>query len=113
MSQDREAYMKAYMIKWRAENREKIHQYMRDNKGRWPAQSRQVSKRYNPAAVAARDALNNAVRLGKITKPTACEACGETKPLHGHHDDYSKPLDVRWVCNSCHVEIHRRQRSGL
>ena len=113
MTPDKAAYNKAYLVKWRAENRERIHQYMRDNKGRWPAQTRQVSKQRTPEAIAARDALNNAVRLKKVIKPSKCEACEATVRLHGHHDDYSKPLDVRWLCTPCHVELHRNQRNGL
>lgn len=33
-----------------------------------------------------------------------------TRPLDGHHDDYDKPLSVRWLCRSCHVSLHARRR---
>ena len=36
-----------------------------------------------------------------------CEQCGAL-PADAHHDDYSKPLDVRWLCESCHGIEHRR-----
>lgn len=40
-----------------------------------------------------------AVYHGKLKKPTACERCHkETERLQAHHDDYSKPLDVMWLC---------------
>lgn len=36
-----------------------------------------------------------------------CEVCGR-EPAHGHHDDYSKPLEVRWLCPSHHTRLHPR-----
>jgi hypothetical protein len=52
--------------------------------------------------------VGNAVRDGKLEKATACQVCGATeRRLHGHHHDYSKPLDVVWVCPPCHREFHK------
>lgn len=59
--------------------------------------------------VRARRALQDAVRRGTVRKPSACQACGngvDSAALHGHHDDYRKPLDVRWLCVSCHALEH-------
>ena len=50
--------------------------------------------------------LNNGVRDGKITRPNSCSDCGVTCVPHGHHEDYSKPLDVVWVCDPCHKKRH-------
>ena len=36
-----------------------------------------------------------------------CEVCGETK-VEAHHDDYTKPLEVRWLCKRHHAEVHIR-----
>lgn len=52
-----------------------------------------------------------------IIKRQHCEACGRgsqfaagtidyLKDIHAHHDDYSKPLEVRWLCPSCHKRHH-------
>lgn len=64
----------------------------------------------------ARIVLGNAVRDGRIKKPSRCSRCGEEKPgrqIHGHHADYSKPLRVRWLCSSCHGKEHRIEKDRL
>ena len=60
-----------------------------------------------PNRSAARSAVNNAVRDGRLFKPSQCEGCNDETTLHGHHCDYNKPLDVMWLCNPCHKQWHR------
>jgi hypothetical protein len=57
---------------------------------------------------AAHKAVQNAVRSGRMVKPAVCEDCGAGGRIHGHHDDYSKPLVVRWLCPKCHGAWHRK-----
>lgn len=53
--------------------------------------------------------VQRAVRDGQIIKPDTCSDCGMNhKSLHGHHDDYAKPLDVIWLCPSCHIKLHHK-----
>lgn len=59
----------------------------------------------NPAGYRAHTALSNAVRDKRILKEP-CAICGATKNIHGHHKDYSKPLEVTWLCARCHHRIH-------
>lgn len=69
----------------------------------------------NPLAAHARNALNWAVRVGKIVPPERCEDCGDAPGLNArgqrlieaHHEDYSRPLDVEWLCRLCHAGRHR------
>lgn len=61
----------------------------------------------SPEKVAARQAVNNAVKRGDLVKPKVCESCRKEKRLTGHHDDYTKPLVVRWLCYGCHGKEHR------
>lgn len=54
----------------------------------------------------ARAKTRNAVKAGKIVKPNHCSNCRKEAPLQGHHEDYSKPLEVQWLCDSCHKHTH-------
>lgn len=62
----------------------------------------------HPAKIAAHRATGNAIRAGKLIKQP-CEKCGALK-VQAHHDDYSKPLDVRWLCVPHHNEHHVAER---
>jgi hypothetical protein len=50
--------------------------------------------------------LRDALRKGILTKQP-CEICGGTEDIEAHHDDYSKPLEVIWLCKNCHRLFHR------
>ena len=63
----------------------------------------------HPEKNKARYALTNAVRDGRIDKPEKCSKCGTGGRVEGHHHDYSKPLDVRWLCFKHHREYHGQQ----
>lgn len=65
-------------------------------------------RKHQPEKYLARARLNAAVISGKILKPNQCEACGTKEKLHGHHDDYTKPFLVKWLCHECHKKEHRR-----
>lgn len=58
----------------------------------------------NPKAYKAQNAINNAIRDGKLKKEP-CLFCGEVR-VHGHHRDYSTPLEVVWLCAKCHHRLH-------
>jgi hypothetical protein len=57
---------------------------------------------------AAQRAVQNAVKRGSLVRPERCEDCGLPGALHGHHEDYSRKLDVQWLCASCHRRRHPR-----
>ena len=58
----------------------------------------------NPEKRKAHIIVGNALRNGRLNRKP-CEVCGATR-VHGHHHDYSKPLDVRWLCPIHHKEYH-------
>ncbi len=62
----------------------------------------------HPEKVKARWKTRDAIKQGKLVRQL-CEVCGNTKS-EAHHDDYSKPLDVRWLCKKHHTEVHRGPR---
>lgn len=61
-------------------------------------------KKY-PEKQKARRLVRYAVLIKKLVKPRLCTKCGLKKPLEAHHFDYSKPLEVIWVCRNCHLMI--------
>lgn len=49
-----------------------------------------------------------AVRNGNMVRPRMCSECKtKNSPISGHHPDYTKPLQVVWLCHKCHKKIHR------
>jgi hypothetical protein len=53
--------------------------------------------------------LRAAVQRGHISKPKHCTNCGLVCNPEGHHRDYSKPLEVMWLCRGCHCREHGRE----
>lgn len=60
----------------------------------------------NPEKFAAHRKVSQAVATGKLVKPKDCTICRRQTRLVGHHPDYSKPLEVLWLCSSCHKLEH-------
>ena len=56
-------------------------------------------------------AVANAIKRGAMFRPTTCQKCGNTAALDAHHEDYSAPLDVKWLCRSCHFNAHEKKIS--
>lgn len=63
-----------------------------------------AARKRNQAKFKARSVVNNAKRDGKI-KPAPCANCGKKK-TQAHHTDYTKPLEVVWLCAKCHTFAH-------
>jgi hypothetical protein len=97
---------------WRKQNNERYKKqrlsYLKTEKGRemirmaWRTARLKYPEKHN-----ARQALKYAVLTGKIVKPSSCTIC-KNKPVQGHHEDYSKPLTVIWLCQKCHTLIHKK-----
>jgi uncharacterized OB-fold protein len=65
----------------------------------------QASGRKDRVKASARWAIQNAVARGKVMRQP-CEQCGNPR-TDAHHPDYTKPLDVVWLCRQHHMDTHR------
>ena len=110
---DRVAARKAYSLtedgktagnrakkKWAANNKNKIYKTTKAYREKYP-------KKYN-----AHRKLRYAIICGDIVKGS-CENCWSEENIHGHHDDYLKPYEVRWLCVKHHKQWHAINGEGL
>ena len=67
------------------------------------------ARKVMPEKLRARDKVKYALRTGVLKKPSQCEKClaGNLR-LHAHHEDYSKPLEVIWLCPECHTILENK-----
>ncbi len=83
------------------------------------AQHRTRSQRYgarNGLVLRAHVLVREALIKGTLVKPLQCDDCERPDTpcadgrsnLHAHHEDYSKPLIVQWLCAPCHMARHQR-----
>ena len=117
------ADMSEYRKQWRKDNPDKCREYEQSKPKRTPEAERakyvrkmkrihgedwQPKEILSPEEKAIRDKcrerFRTAVKRNKVVKKP-CEVCGDLK-TDGHHPDYSKPLDVIWLCRKHHVEVH-------
>jgi hypothetical protein len=111
-SEEKKQYhLKAYK-KWRDSNKEKQYSYYKS----WVKENRKKLNEWyrdyfsvdgNRLKRNARNELNNAILYGKIKRKN-CEVCG-CDETQGHHENYNRPLDINWLCRSCHTELHKKQ----
>jgi hypothetical protein len=68
-------------------------------------EGRRLHRKRHPDRAVARQAVNNAIARGHLVR-SACVECGSTEYVQAHHEDYSKPLEVEWLCFRCHRKRH-------
>lgn len=74
------------------------------------AEYRSKYRTLNAPKVAAKNQVWSHLLTGRIKK-MPCEVCGHEKS-DAHHDDYSRPLDVRWLCRKHHRLWHVENGEG-
>lgn len=107
--QTREEY-NLYFREYRKRRGESMRIYKREYNKAWRKKNgyrnEKKAKKKFPEKEYARRLLQIAVRKGRIIRGT-CEVCGKSNG-QGHHDDYMKPLDVRWFCPLHHIQYHKK-----
>lgn len=64
----------------------------------------------HPERHRARVAVAHALRDGRLQRGP-CAVGGDCAPrVESHHRDYSKPLDVVWLCTRHHKQLHAAER---
>jgi len=71
----------------------------------------------NKIKIAARQSVYRALQSGRLIKPDKCAECREKvqegsdgrKLIYAVHEDYSKPLEVVWLCTRCSGALRRRK----
>ena len=97
-------------LKHREANLEKVRAYDRE-RAKLPHRIQSNTNRTrlyrqdNPEKNKAHFLADKAIRNGKL-KQEPCLVCGAKERVEKHHNDYSKPLDVIFLCSAHHSAIH-------
>lgn len=91
----------------RKRNIEHYREYDRNRGSRMSNEDLRRQRARHPEWVKAHRSVRNALRNGTLHKKP-CEICGASL-VHAHHPDYSKPLEVIWLCPAHHRMIHAQQ----
>lgn len=104
---------------WTEEQREAARESVRRSQARPESRRRAVAYmaeyQKRPEVKAkhrARNAVKASLLKGTLVKPTSCSRCKRPKhrrAIHAHHEDYTKPLNVQWLCVTCHGKAHGHQ----
>jgi hypothetical protein len=73
----------------------------------WRRRTRAIQANFRKAHPEKKSAWNKvykAVKAGLLTRPEMCGRCSLECVPEASHDDYTRPLDVEWLCKSCHAE---------
>jgi hypothetical protein len=113
MSEEWNSYMREYMKKPEAKLKQKIRYRKWYDKNKQKILNNPNRKEYqlkwrksNYTKRSAHWIVARAVKAGIIIPPKKCSVCENICVIHAHHMDYSKPLEVKWVCASCHKKLH-------
>ena len=123
-----------YVAEWQKKNRDKVNakcrrwyennleharelsleatrKYSSTEHGRTKRNQRSADwEKKNPEKRRVHDRTMYAVETGKLIRPNQCSKCSKECKPHAHHEDYTKPLDVIWLCSQCHFYLHHQSK---
>ena len=104
---DRTEYKREYRERNKIAIREAKHKWWLENRHRVVKPKVENTVKYSdkPDVYMANQAVGRAIKEGKLI-PEPCKICGATENIVAHHEDYSKRLDVVWLCKSHHNQLH-------
>lgn len=88
----------------RACNAQRLRDHRASNQG-WSTKKNRKWGDQNPEKRRAHKRVEYALKTGRLIRQP-CERCG-TERAQAHHDDYSRPLEVTWLCQAHHRQRHR------
>lgn len=90
-------------------NTKRLKKYRSTKEGRFKVyQAVYRSIRKNSLHQLARYKVFFAVKKGVLKRPKVCPMCKKRKMIEAHHEDYTKPLQVVWMCRQCHADHHKK-----
>lgn len=95
----------------REQSKIRTRRYLQSEKGK--AKHIETTRQYekeNPEKINAQRKVRRAIKSGKLIRSHFCQICKKEAKTHGHHEDYSKPLEVIWMCSVCHLYHHQKYR---
>ncbi len=125
---------KKYVSEWQKKNREKRLEQSRNwylrNLGKAREMSLEATRKYfstekgkknrsergakwekkNIEKRRVHDRTMYAVETGKLVRPDFCSKCSKQCKPQAHHEDYTKPYDVIWLCSQCHFYLHHQSK---
>lgn len=98
-----------YYYYCRPHNNKRARKYRKTERGKqvYYEMMRKQDKKFKEK-ISARQKVRWALINGKIKRPKICGECKQNKKLDAHHPRYCEPLNVKWMCRSCHVSLHRK-----
>lgn len=99
-------------LRHRSKNLERIREYDRNRGNRQDSCYIKSYRTKYPNKYRAHNMVNNSIRDSKLFAEP-CEICGSSTEVHAHHNDYAKPLNVRWLCPAHHSQWHAEHGEGL